>query len=263
MLGGRSARRAGSPKARTVAEALFAAREAWRFARVRFLNEHAVHKPIPRLTVDQCGGTAIASLLGAGAPAISDPFSFHERDFVTQQEWAMKQRDEFNRGRDERYRGEARGDQQGERERLRRALRDTYNPEPQWLRDDRERRSQAYDDEYDYGRGRYVASESDEQSGRGSYAGSGREWGEQQRDAARQRDQQARPAARPAAPVRQRAVATQPLRQRSRWRLRQRLRRQRPRSRAVQRRGTRLERTRSLPRVFAAGRAARIRTRQG
>jgi len=56
-------------------------------------------------------------------------------------------------------------------------MRDTYSPEPQWLRQDREQRddpsesgiggSQYGGNEYGYGG-----------SGRGSYAGSGREWGE-------------------------------------------------------------------------------------
>ncbi|NUS60443.1 MAG: BON domain-containing protein [Lysobacter sp.] len=56
--------------------------------------------------------------------------------------------------RDENTRGEGRD------ERYARSLRDTYNPEPQWLQQDRESES---------GRGR------------GSYAGTGREWGESDR----------------------------------------------------------------------------------
>jgi hypothetical protein len=66
-------------------------------------------------------------------------------------------------GRDDELRGDddlrdARGER---RERFERSMRDTYNPEPQWLQQDRESRE-------------------NQQSGlgRGSYAGTGREWGE-------------------------------------------------------------------------------------
>ncbi len=81
-------------------------------------------------------------------------------------------------GRDtERQRNEEARSQQDD-QRFTRGLRDTYNPEPQWLRQDREQRddqqfesgiggSQYGGNEYGYGG-----------SGRGSYAGSGREWGE-------------------------------------------------------------------------------------
>jgi osmotically-inducible protein OsmY len=94
----------------------------------------------------------------------------------------MNQRDQFRgQGRRGEQRGGERGEQQrGGRERMQGASRDsdTWNPEPQWLQEDRQRRdTRGFDDEYDYGRGRYVASDT-EQSGRGSYAGTGREWGE-------------------------------------------------------------------------------------
>lgn len=53
---------------------------------------------------------------------------------------------------------------------------ETYNPEPQWLREDRDYRSAYPRGEEDFeGRG-------GESSGRGSYAGSGRPWGEDQGD---------------------------------------------------------------------------------
>jgi len=77
----------------------------------------------------------------------------------------------------ERQRNEA-GRAQQDDQRFTRGVRDTYSPEPQWLRQDREQRddqqfeagiggSQYGGNEYGYGG-----------SGRGSYAGSGREWGE-------------------------------------------------------------------------------------
>ena len=92
----------------------------------------------------------------------------------------MNQRDQNRGGRGGRY-GSMRGEegrygddrereQERERphrswtERLSSGFRDTYNPEPQWLREDRERSAGG-----DYER---------EDFGRGSYAGSGREWGE-------------------------------------------------------------------------------------
>ncbi|WP_197426956.1 BON domain-containing protein [Noviluteimonas gilva] len=64
-----------------------------------------------------------------------------------------------------------------------RSLRDTYNPEPQWLRQDRENRTwgSQRDEEFESGIGgsQYGGSEYGYGgSGRGSYAGSGREWGE-------------------------------------------------------------------------------------
>jgi hypothetical protein len=93
----------------------------------------------------------------------------------------MKHRDEFHRGRhrDEQHRDEQqRDEQQDERERYRSALRDTYNPEPQWLRDDRERSERPFEDEH---RRREREQTGREYSGRGSYAGSGREWGETER----------------------------------------------------------------------------------
>ena len=69
-------------------------------------------------------------------------------------------------GRDDELRGDddlrdARGER---RERFERSMRDTYNPEPQWLQQDRENRE--------------ARANRDSGLGRGSYAGTGREWGE-------------------------------------------------------------------------------------
>jgi hypothetical protein len=74
-------------------------------------------------------------------------------------------------------------DREQQQHRYARSLRDTYNPEPQWLRQDRENRTWASqrDEEFESGIGgsQYGGNEYGYGgSGRGSYAGSGREWGE-------------------------------------------------------------------------------------
>ncbi|MGO4552371.1 BON domain-containing protein [Lysobacter sp. 2RAF19] len=81
-------------------------------------------------------------------------------------------------GRDmERQRNEE-GRSQQDDQRYARGLRDTYTPEPQWLRQDREQRD---DQQFESGIGgsQYGGSEYGYAgTSRGSYAGSGREWGE-------------------------------------------------------------------------------------
>ena len=79
-------------------------------------------------------------------------------------------------------------DQHEGRHEMGRHARDTYNPEPRWLQQDRESRrwTSQRDDESDdniggsqYGGSQYAGNEYGYGgSGRGSYAGSGREWGE-------------------------------------------------------------------------------------
>jgi hypothetical protein len=80
-------------------------------------------------------------------------------------------------GRDPSARGQGEGRNEGREEedrehrprswseRLSAGFRDVYNPEPQWLREDRDMRRAGSDDEGN-------------EWGRGSYAGTGREWGE-------------------------------------------------------------------------------------
>jgi len=92
-------------------------------------------------------------------------------------------RDEQQRGdaqRGDPKRGDTHRDEQGGRARFQSAWRDTFNPEPQWLREDRERLApRGVEEDYGRSRGRYGAGDRGE--GRGSYASSGREWGESDR----------------------------------------------------------------------------------
>jgi osmotically-inducible protein OsmY len=90
-------------------------------------------------------------------------------------------------GRDTGRQRNEEGRSQQDDQRFARGLRDTYNPEPQWLRQDRENRTwggQRDDEDSNIGGSQYGAREYGGTdygyggSGRGSYAGSGREWGE-------------------------------------------------------------------------------------
>ncbi len=74
-----------------------------------------------------------------------------------QQERMQQDREWESQQRGSRMSGSSAGQRFGE----------TYNPEPQWLRDDRDQAASEYRSSSDY-------------SGRGSYAGSGSPWGEQQ-----------------------------------------------------------------------------------
>lgn len=58
---------------------------------------------------------------------------------------------------------------------------ETYNPEPQWLREDRDFAGSRYGREEESESSGYRSSGSGEYQGRGSYAGSGRAWGETSR----------------------------------------------------------------------------------
>ena len=72
---------------------------------------------------------------------------------------------------------------QEQRDEYRRSLRDTYNPEPQWLRQDRESRGWGRDetDEYGQGRGRYAGDREEQQGREQSRDYQGREYQERGR----------------------------------------------------------------------------------
>ena len=84
---------------------------------------------------------------------------------------------------------------QDQRDDYRRSLRDTYNPEPQWLRQDRESRGWGSDeaDEYGQGRGRYAGGGDQPQGREQSRDYQGRDYqgrGYQAQDDQRQADQE-------------------------------------------------------------------------
>ena len=90
-------------------------------------------------------------------------------------------------GRQQSTTGRQEQGRQDQRDDYRRSLRDTYNPEPQWLRQDRESRSWGRDeaDEYGQGRGRYAGDRDQpqgreqsrvSQGGRGEFGGGFEEW---------------------------------------------------------------------------------------
>ena len=104
-------------------------------------------------------------------------------------------------GRQQSTTGRQEQGRQDQRDDYRRSLRDTYNPEPQWLRQDRESRGWGSDeaDEYGQGRGRY-AGDRDQQQGREQsrdyqgreYQGRGYQAQDDQRQAYQRQDDQVR-----------------------------------------------------------------------